>query len=128
MITKGGFAPAVARAIGFVEAAGRERGVKYPFQGTIATTDGEKLWVFRYSSEGKSRSLFFSRDIRKVRELYPERERLRELSDEARLVVSEPVGDLPGAWIEMPEASYGVVGPGPDQLHSFAVTPPARAG
>jgi hypothetical protein len=87
---------AVARAIGFAEAAGRERGVTYPFQGTIATTDGEKLWVFRYSSEGTSRSLF-SRDIRTVRELYPERERLRELSDEARLVVSEPVGDLPGA-------------------------------
>jgi predicted glutamine amidotransferase len=119
---------AVARAIGFVEAAGRERGVTYPFQGTIATTDGEKLWVFRYSSEGKSRSLFFSRDIRTVRELYPERERLRELSDEARLVVSEPVGDLPGAWVEMPEASYGVVGKGPDQLHPFVVTPPARVG
>ena len=119
---------AVARAIGFVEAAGRERGVTYPFQGTIATTDGEKLWVFRYSSEGKSRSLFFSRDIRTVRELYPGRERLRELSDEARLVVSEPVGDLPGAWVEMPEASYGVVGKGPDQLHSFVVTPPARIG
>ena len=119
---------AVARAIGFVEAAGRERGVTYPFQGTIATTDGENLWVFRYSSEGKSRSLFFSRDIRTVRELYPERERLRELSDEARLVVSEPVGDLPGAWVEMPEASYGVVGKGPDQLHPFVVTPPARVG
>jgi predicted glutamine amidotransferase len=119
---------AVARAIGFVEAAGRERGVTYPFQGTIATTDGEKLWVFRYSSEGKSRSLFFSRDIRTVRALYPGRERLRELSDEARLVVSEPVGDLPGAWVEMPEASYGVVGKGPDQLHSFVVTPPARVG
>ena len=84
--------------------------------------------MFRYSSEGKSRSLFFSRDIRTVRELYPGRERLRELSDEARLVVSEPVGDLPGAWVEMPEASYGVVGKGPDQLHSFVVTPPARVG
>ena len=119
---------AVARAIGFVEAAGRERGVTYPFQGTIATTDGEKLWVFRYSSEGTSRSLFFSRDIRTVRELYPGQERLRELSDEARLVVSEPVGDLPGAWVEMPEASYGVVGKGPDQLHSFVVTPPAGTG
>jgi predicted glutamine amidotransferase len=119
---------AVARAIGFVEAAGRERGVTYPFQGTIATTNGEKLWVFRYSSEGRSRSLFFSRDIRTVRELYPERELLRELSDEARLVVSEPVGDLPGAWVEMPEASYGVVSKGPDQLHSFVVTPPAEVG
>jgi len=115
---------AVAHAIGFVEACGRRRGVKNPFQGTIATTDGETLWAFRYSSEGKSRSLFFSRDVRTVRQLYPEREILRQVSDETRLVVSEPVGDLPGAWIEVPEASYGVVTKGPDQLLPFAPKPP----
>jgi hypothetical protein len=34
---------AVARAIGLVEACGRARGVEYPFQGTIATSDGESL-------------------------------------------------------------------------------------
>ena len=115
---------AVARAIGFVEACGRRRGVKYPFQGTIATTDGENLWAFRYSSEGKSRSLFFNRDVDTLRELYPEREILRRVSEDARLVVSEPIGDLPGAWIEVPEASYGVVGKGADQLLPFAPKPP----
>jgi hypothetical protein len=31
---------AVTRAVGFVEARGRQRGVRYPFQGTIATTTG----------------------------------------------------------------------------------------
>ena len=115
---------AVAQAIGLVEAAGRKRGVRYPFQGTIATSDGEDLWVFRYSTEGASRSLFFSRDIRAVRQLYPDREVLSELSDDARLVVSEPIGDLPGAWIEMPEASYGVVSKGGDQLLPFITKPP----
>jgi hypothetical protein len=34
---------AVARAIGFVEACGRQRGITDPFQGTIATSDGESL-------------------------------------------------------------------------------------
>ncbi len=119
---------AVARAIGFVEACGRQRGVEYPFQGTIATTDGERLWVFRYSTEGKSRSLFFSRDVRAVRQLYPDREILFEVSDDTRLVVSEPVGDLPGAWNEMPEGSYGVVGQGEDRLQRFAPKPPAATG
>ena len=118
---------AVARAIGFVEACGRARGVQYPFQGTIATTDGENLWAFRYSTEGKSRSLFFSRDIRAVRQLAPDREILREVSDDTRLVVSEPVGDLPDAWVEMPEASYGVVSKGGDQLLPFRPTPPPKA-
>ena len=116
---------AVARAIGFVEACGRQRGVTSPFQGTIATTDGEHLWVFRYSSEGKSRSLFFSRDARTVKQQYPERDALQQLSDDARFVVSEPIGDLPGAWAELPEASCGVVGTGADQLLPFAPKPPA---
>ena len=115
---------AVARAIGFVEACGRERGIEHPFQGTIATTDGESLWAFRYSSEGKSRTLFFTRDVRQLREIYPDREILRQVSDDARLVVSEPIGDLPGAWVEVPEASYGVVGPGREQLLPFDVKPP----
>lgn len=118
---------AVARAIGMVEERGHAVGVKYPFQGTIATTDGERIWAFRYSSEGKSRSLFYSNDVPTLRRLYPEREILGELSDDAHLIVSEPIGDLPGAWIEMPEASFGVFGRGADELRSFAVEPPTGA-
>ena len=65
----------------------------------------------------------FTRDVRLLREQYPDREILREVSDDTRLVVSEPIGDLPGAWIEMPEASYGVVSKGGDQLLPFAPSP-----
>jgi len=118
---------AVARAIGFVEACGRARGVEYPFQGTIATTNGESLWAFRYSSQGSSRSLFFTRDVRTLRQQHPDWEVLHEVSDDARLVVSEPIGDLPAAWVEMPEASYGVVSKQGDQLLPFAPKPPSKA-
>ena len=62
---------AVARAIGFVEATGRKRGIQYPFQGTISVTNGQQVWSFRYSSEGKSRSLFYTRDVPSLREHYP---------------------------------------------------------
>jgi glutamine amidotransferase len=110
---------AVARAIGFVEERGRARAIAYPFQGTIATTDGETLWAFRYSSEGKSRSLFYTRDIGTLRREYPGQALLREVPDDARLVVSEPIGDLPGAWEEMPEATYAVVRAGEDRLLPF---------
>lgn len=120
---------AVARAIGFVEERGRSRGVQYPFQGTIATTDGDSLWVFRYSSEGKSRSLFFTRDVPTLRKEYPDRDVLREVSDDARLVVSEPIGDLPGAWVEMPEGSCGVVTKGgEDKVLPFAPKLSPKAG
>jgi predicted glutamine amidotransferase len=113
---------AVARTIGLVESVGHEHGVEFPFQGTIATSDGECIWAFRYSSEGTSRSLFFSTDVRTLRALYPENELLRDLGEESRLVVSEPLGDLPGAWNEVPEASYGVIQPGQDDLHPFVPT------
>jgi hypothetical protein len=74
---------------------------------------------FRYSSEGKSRTLYYSTNIRTVRELYPDRPRLQQVSDETRIVVSEPLVDLPGAWNEVPESSYGVVQEGDDELHPF---------
>jgi glutamine amidotransferase len=112
-------ADAVARTIGLVEDVGHRKGVKYPFQGTIATTDGKRMWAFRYSSEGKSRTLFFTTDVPTLRELYPDLAILGEVSDESRLVVSEPIGDVPGAWNEVPEGSWGVIGPGEDQLHPF---------
>ena len=119
-------AEAVARTIGLVEATGHEHGVEFPFQGTIATTDGECIWAFRYSSKGESRSLFFSTDLRTLRELYPDNEEIHNLDDESRLVVSEPLGDLPGVWNEVPESSYGVIQPGDDELHRFEPAVPSR--
>jgi predicted glutamine amidotransferase len=86
---------------------------------TIGTTDGKSVWAFRYSSEGKSRTLYYSSDVRALRELYPDRPRLREVSDETRVIVSEPLGDLPGVWNEVPESSYGVVREGEDEMHPF---------
>ena len=110
---------AVARMVGMVEKAGHRHGVDRPIQMTIATTDGSSVWAFRYSSEGKSRSLYYSTDMRTVREMYPERPRLQEASDETRIIVSEPIVDLAGAWNEVPESSYGLVCEGADELHPF---------
>jgi len=115
---------AVARAVGFIEHVGRENGVEHPIQMTVATSDGKALWAFRYSSEGKSRSLFYSTRVDTLREQHPEVAVLQQLSDESRLVVSEPLGDLVGAWNEVPESHYGVVREGQDDLRPFTPRPP----
>jgi predicted glutamine amidotransferase len=115
---------AVARAIGLVEEIGRAHGIEHPFQGTIATTDGARIWVFRYSSEGATRSLYYSANVEVLRALYPGNRELHGVGEESRLVVSEPLGNLPGAWNEVPEASYGVIQPGRDELHRFAPLAP----
>src|SRR6185437_10807897 len=110
---------AVEHAVGLVEALGRRLSVPNPFQGTIATTDGESTWAFRYSSEAKSRSLFFTTDVPTLRTLYPERQLLQEESDDARLIASEPLGELAGVWNEVPEATCGIVGAGHSELRPF---------
>ena len=117
---------AVEAAVGYIEETGRRHGVEHPIQMTVATTNGESVWAFRYSSERASRSLFYSTDIPTVREMYPEIEVLQHVSDESRLIVSEPLRDLPGAWNEVPESSYGVVQPGQDELKPFTPRAPAH--
>jgi predicted glutamine amidotransferase len=111
---------AVERMVGFVEETGHRHGVEDPIQMTIATTDGRSVWVFRYSSERDSRTLYFSTRMDDLKALYPESEALVGLSDETRVVVSEPLGDLPGVWNEVPESHVGIVRPGEDELRPFA--------
>ena len=110
---------AVARAVGLVEATGARHGIAHPVQMTVATTDGDTTWAFRYSTEGRSRSLFHSTDVSTLRHQYPDNPVLHVLSDDARLVVSEPLGDLVGAWREVPESSCLVVHGGREELRDF---------
>jgi glutamine amidotransferase len=110
---------AVEGAVGFVEATAERHGVENPVQASMGLSDGERLWAFRYSSEGKSRTLFSSCDAASVRELHPENERLQRLRDEDRVVVSEPLADLPGVWEGIDESTVLVVQPGEDEQRPF---------
>jgi predicted glutamine amidotransferase len=110
---------AVERAVGFIDRVSRQRGIEHPIQMSVATTDGQRVWAFRYSSEGRSRSLFYSTSVATLRAQYPDNRTLHALSDETRLVVSEPLGELVGAWNEVPESSYGVIQQGQDELKTF---------
>lgn len=111
---------AVARAVAVIEATGRRHGVEHPIQMTVATTDGDTTWAFRYSSEGRSRSLFHSADISTLRHQYPDNKVLHQLSDDAQLIVSEPLGDLQGAWLEVPESTCLIAHAGQEELREFS--------
>ena len=114
---------AVECAVGFIERLGRSRRVEHPIQMTVAASNGQSVWAFRYSSEGRSRSLFYSTNVATLRAQHPDNPVLQNLSDKTRLVVSEPLGDLAGAWNEVPESSYGVIQQGQDELKKFAPRP-----
>jgi glutamine amidotransferase len=110
---------AMERTIGLVEATARSHGIDNAVQASIGISDGERLWAFRYSTEGRSRTLFVSSDARDIRRLQPDNARLQRLLDEDRVVVSEPFGELPGAWQAIPESTVLIVQPGSDDMRPF---------
>jgi predicted glutamine amidotransferase len=114
-------------AIGFVEEKARDRGIEHAVQTSIGVTDGERLWAIRYSTERRSRTLFSSADASAIRRLHPENPRLQRLTDEDRIVVSEPLADLPGVWVEIPESSAFIVQPGSDESRPFRPRAPKTA-
>ena len=80
-------------------------------RGRSRVSDGATLWAFRYSTQGRSRSLFHSVDIPTIREMYPDAERLTLFGDDAHVVVSEPLNDLPGTFVEVPESTVAILDP-----------------
>lgn len=110
---------AMQRAVGLVERTAAARGIEAPVQMTVGIADGERLWAFRYSSEHRSRTLFVSEDVDALKRLHPENARLQELEEGDRVVVSEPLSDLPGAWIEIPESTALVVEAGSVEQRPF---------
>jgi glutamine amidotransferase len=72
------------------------------FRGVNGSTDSETLF---YLALSYGLTLFVSEDVEAVQRLHPENPRLRELTEGDRVVVSEPLADLSGAWIEVPEST-----------------------
>ncbi len=117
---------AVQEAVGFIEATGRRHGVEHPIQMTVATTDGESIWAFRYSSEGDSRSLFFSTDLAHAADALPGR---RSAAGARRRVAAGRLGAArdPGRSLERGarvELGRRPAGPGRDA--PFAPTSAAK--
>ena len=112
----------VARMAGFVEEVGRKYGVEHPLQMTLGISDGQRLYGFRYSSEGVTRSLYYSDSIEAVRDIAP---RAHRYSADARAIVSEPLSDLRDFWIAVEESSSIMVHEGDVETRPFAPIAPA---
>jgi predicted glutamine amidotransferase len=119
---------ALERMAGFVEETGRKHGIEHVLQMSLGVSDGERLYAVRYSSIGQSRSLFISAEPQTLRHLYPGHDLVDIIKDEDRAIVSEPLGDLPGVWTEVPEATVLTIQDGPDEQRSFQPRSPAMAG
>ena len=91
---------------------------------TVATTDGDTTWAFRYSSEGRSRSLFHNTDISTLRHQYPDNPLLHGSPTTPGVVVSEPLGDLRGRGARCPRPSSVTVHGAEDEIRPFVPVAP----
>jgi Predicted glutamine amidotransferase len=99
----------LGKAIRMVESVGKQKGIRFPMQGTVAVSDGNTLWAFRYSTAHSTRTLYHSVAIPELHELYPDAARLDVFGEKAKVIVSEPLADLPGAFLEVPESTVAVL-------------------
>jgi glutamine amidotransferase len=102
---------ALELTLGQVEDTLRRNGIEPAVQASIGVSDGARLWAVRYATHGPARTLFTSADADALHRLHPENPRLQLLREGDRLVVSEPLADLPGAWHEIPESTALAVDP-----------------
>ncbi|MFE4469372.1 class II glutamine amidotransferase [Leifsonia sp. NPDC056824] len=100
---------AMTKTVERIEEVGEANGVQFPMQGTIAISDGGTLWAFRHSTSGRSRTLYHSVAIPELREMYPDAARLEVFGDKAKVVVSEPLNDIPGAFVEVGESTVAIL-------------------
>lgn len=118
---------AIERMAGVVETACAAAGAQGGLQMTVCATDGNALYAARHATCGVPRSLFFTIDAKTVKAMYPENAKLGIYPDNARMVVSEPLADLPGAHHEMPPGSAVVVTRGSIEQRMFAPRRPVVA-
>jgi len=104
--------------VGFVERLGRERGIPESVWMTVAVTDGRTIHAVRYASDGDAPTLYLSPDVEHIRRLNPAI--AERVGDEARAIVSEPIGAYPSIWQPVPQnSSVAVLEGGGSEIRPF---------
>ena len=93
----------ISEMVKAVKAAGKKAGVSGDLWMTLAISDGNSLWCYRYGSDGKGPTLYISPSIEELTRLNPHVE--DKFGDFAACIVSEPIGDYQHTWRIVPENS-----------------------
>lgn len=110
---------ALERMAGCVESVAREHGVAESLWMTLGLSDGKSVWAVRYASDGQAPTLYYSKTVEDLVALGLAGEASERLGPKARMVVSEPIGKLAGAWDEVPQASALLLRDGAVEVSPF---------
>jgi predicted glutamine amidotransferase len=93
---------ALERMVWFIERAAAAAGIDDPVQMSVGVLTKDTLVGVRYATRSTPRTLYHSNDVETLRQMYPDFADLRLVPGDAHIVMSEPLGTLPGAWSELP--------------------------
>ena len=96
---------ALERMAGCVESIARANGIPESLWMTLGLSDGESVYAVRYASDGEAPTLYCSKAVEDLLALGLAPDAGERLGPAARMVVSEPIGKVVGAWEEVPQAS-----------------------
>jgi len=109
---------AMQRVAGEVERLRARYHVDMPAFLTLSVTNGRVIYALRYSSHHESKTLFYSRNLRAIRELDGDYEAIPE---GAQILVSEPLDSLSDDWKLVPESSFIIMQDGEVETIPFEV-------
>jgi len=110
---------AMRRTLDEIEAVRAERGIAEPIRMTAAASDGRQLFVFRYSSDRKSPSLFYCTGERFFDPVHGFRP---TPGDGSVLVLSEPFDEAEDWWREVAENQVLIAEGGDVMLEPFVAS------
>ena len=115
---------AVARAVGFIEAVCDRHGIAHPMRMSVAVSDGQqRRGPFAIRARACRLPSIILPRWRRCASSFPTYP-IPELSDRSRLIVSEPLGELAGAWNEVPASTFARSGRGRTPSFRSCCAPP----
>jgi predicted glutamine amidotransferase len=115
---------ALEKMTGLIEKFASDKEVDNPIQMSLGIADGETLYAVRYSSEGKSRTLYHSESVQAILDLYPNHPKADIFPKNARAVVSEPLSETKEAWVAVPESTALIIKDGAVETVPFTPREP----
>ena len=108
---------AVERMAGFVEDTARKHGVNDSLWMTLGFSDGKTVYGVRYATDQDAPTLYHSRHMEDLHAINPDLK--GKFAAHSRAIVSEPIGKLASAWVEIPQATAVTIVGGAIHKQSF---------
>jgi glutamine amidotransferase len=112
----------VEKMVDLIETEAKRKEIHNPIEMTLCVTNGERLYAFRYRSQGRPPSLFHSTSLDALEDLHPS---YGGFEEGALAVVSEPLDGLTDHWQEIPESTVAIVENGSVTTKPFQPQPAA---